>query len=265
MIFVIFLAVAVLTGFFFYKKPKRLAVESFPAEWQSLLEEHVKFYRELSKEKQPEFRQRIMLFLSEVYIEGVQLEINDLDKLLVACSAVIPVFGFKEWHYFNLSGVLLYPDYFDEDLQFADSAKSRNIGGLVGTGRFEKQMILSNRALHQGFDNTTDKSNTGIHEFVHLIDKMDGATDGISERLLGHQYVIPWLDLMHKSMEEINDDKSDIREYGGTNQAEFFAVASEYFFERPDLLESKHPELYAMLQMCFYPEAQKQHGAVTAD
>ena len=55
-------------------------------------------------------------------------------------------------------------------------------------------------------------------------------------------------------MEEINDDKSDIREYGGTNQAEFFAVVSEYFFERPDLLETKHPELYKMLQMCFNPE-----------
>jgi Mlc titration factor MtfA (ptsG expression regulator) len=254
MIFVIFLVVAVIAGFYFYKSPKRSKVGSFLAEWEGLLQNHVRFYRELPKERQPEFRQRIMQFLSEVYIEGVQVEVTDLDKLLVACSAVIPVFGFKEWHYFNLSGVLLYPDYFDEDLEFADSAKARNIGGLVGTGRFEKQMILSKRALHAGFDNTTDKNNTGIHEFVHLIDKMDGVTDGIPERLLGHQYVIPWLDLMHKTMEEINNDKSDIREYGGTNQAEFFAVVSEYFFERPDLLESKHPELFKMLQMCFYPK-----------
>ena len=254
MVFVIFLVVAVAAGFFLYKKPKNKAVTGFPAQWQSLLEENVHFYRELPAERQPEFRQRIMQFLSEVYIEGVQMELTDLDKLLVASSAVIPVFGFKEWHYSNLSGVLLYPDYFDEDLQFADSDKMRNIGGLVGTGRFEKQMILSKRALYHGFTNTTDKSNTGIHEFVHLIDKMDGVTDGIPERLLGQNYVIPWVNLMHKTMEEINDDKSDIREYGGTNQAEFFAVVSEYFFERPDLLESKHPELFKMLEMCFYPK-----------
>ena len=52
-------------------------------------------------------------------------------------------------------------------------------------------------------------------------------------------------------MEAINDNHSDIRKYGGTNQAEFFAVASEYFFERPDLLKSKHPELYEMLVKCF--------------
>jgi Mlc titration factor MtfA (ptsG expression regulator) len=52
-------------------------------------------------------------------------------------------------------------------------------------------------------------------------------------------------------MEAINDNKSDIRNYGGTNEAEFFAVASEYFFERPDLLQRKHPELYKMLADCF--------------
>lgn len=255
MIFVIFLVAAVFAGFYFYKNSKPKAVKSFPAEWENILQEHVRFYRSLPTEKQAEFRKRILEFLSEVYIDGVQLEINDLDKLLIASSAVIPVFGFKEWHYSNLTGVLLYPDYFDEDMQFADTDKERNIGGLVGSGRFERKMILSRKALYAGFDNTTDKNNTGIHEFTHLIDKMDGATDGIPEQLLGHQYVIPWVDLMHKTMEEINDDESDIRKYGGTNQAEFFAVVSEYFFERPDLLKVKHPELYKMLQVCFYPNA----------
>jgi len=255
MIFVIFLVVAVVAGFFLYKKPKPI-VGTFPEQWENLLQENVHFYRELPQERQPEFKQRIIQFLGEVYIEGVGIEINDLDKMLIASSAVIPVFGFKEWHYYNLSGVLLYPDNFNDDLEFANGAKTRNIGGLVGSGRFEKQMILSRNALYAGFTNTTNKSNTGIHEFVHLIDKMDGVTDGIPEHLLSKQYIIPWIDLMHKTMEEINDDKSDIREYGGTNQAEFFAVVSEYFFERPDLLESKHPELFKMLEMCFYPETQ---------
>ena len=118
-------------------------------------------------------------------------------------------------------------------------------------------MILSKRALHLGFANTTDKSNTGIHEFVHLIDKMDGVTDGIPEQLMNNQYAIPWLDIMHKKMEEINDDRSDIREYGGTKQSEFFAVAAEYYFERPKLLKRKHPQLYKMMQACFNPKSNK--------
>ncbi|MCO6149466.1 zinc-dependent peptidase [Flavobacterium sp. NRK1] len=244
-------------GFFIGKKKKQAVVQSFPENWRNLLLDNVHFYRNLKPIKQAAFERRLMQFLSEVYIEGVGLEINDLDKLLIACSAVIPVFGFKEWHYYNLSSVLLYPDYFNTDLEFADTAKSRNIGGLVGTGRFENQMILSRRALYHGFANTTDKGNTGIHEFVHLIDKMDGLVDGVPERLLNHQYAMPWLDMIHKKMEAINEDKSDIRKYAGTNQAEFFAVAAEYFFERPDLLKRKHPHLYKMLEVCFNTKGNK--------
>ncbi len=191
--------------------------------------ENVLYYRNLSEDRQLIFQQRMMLFLSEVYIDAVQFELEELDKILIAASAVITVFGFKEWYYTNLSGILLYPDNFNEDMQFGSKDNSRNIGGIVGNGRFEKQMILSKKALYHGFKNTTDKSNTGIHEFVHLIDKLDDRTDGVLERLLEHQYAIPWLNLIHKEMEAINDNHFDIRKYGDINQVEFFAVASEFF------------------------------------
>ncbi|AXG73006.1 peptidase [Flavobacterium arcticum] len=249
--FYISLGAFLLLGVYIYKNTKRQTVQPFPAAWHNLLLDNVIYYRKLPKDKQIVFQQRIMKFLSEVYIDGVELEITDLDKILIASSAVIPVFGFDDWHYNNLSGVLLYPDYFNKDLDFADTAESRNIGGLVGNGRFENKMILSRKALHHGFMNTTDKNNTGIHEFVHLIDKMDGSIDGVPKILLTHQYAIPWLNIIHEKMEAINNDKSDIREYGGTKQAEFFAVASEYFFERPDLLKRKHPKLYKMMMDCF--------------
>jgi Mlc titration factor MtfA (ptsG expression regulator) len=207
----------------------------------------VNFYKNLENEKQLIFQKRMMLFLNEINIEAVQFELEELDTIFVAASAVIPIFGFKQWHYNNLSTVLIYPDHFDENLSFDADIKDRKIAGLVGTGRFKNQMILSRKALHHGFTNATDKGNTAIHEFVHLLDHTDGATDGIPERLLEHQYIAPWLTLMHKEMEAINNDTSDIRSYGGTSQTEFFAVASEYFFERPDLFKRKHPELYKML------------------
>jgi len=251
--YIVLLLFIIGAGTLIFRKPKRATAQPFPPQWHELLLEHVNFYRKLTPQKQAEFQQRIMKFLSEVYIDAVETELTDLDKILIASSAVIPVFGFAEWRYNNLTGVLLYPDHFNHDLEFAGSAESRNIGGMVGSGQFENQMILSRKALYHGFDNTTDRGNTGIHEFIHLIDKMDGAVDGIPEALLPPQYAVPWLKLMHKSMEEINDDKSDIRHYGGTSQAEFFAVAAEYFFERPDLLRTKHPELYTMMQACFYP------------
>lgn len=122
---------------------------------------------------------------------------------------------------------------------------------MVGTGYMEGKMILSKDALKDGFRNDTDKRNTAIHEFVHLVDKTDGSIDGIPELLLEKQYVIPWLDLIKKKIEEINDFKSDIDLYGGTSKEEFFSVISEYFFEQPQLLQRKNPELYALLEKIF--------------
>ncbi|WP_452601261.1 M90 family metallopeptidase [Pontimicrobium sp. MEBiC06410] len=239
-------------------KIKRKPVATFPKDWHPILLEHVLFYRNLSASKQVLFQKRMMAFLSEVHIDGVSINIETLDKVLIAASAVIPVFGFKEWYYNNLSGIILYPDTFNEDLEFSNKGKKRRILGMVGTGRFEKQMILSRKALRQAFLNDTDKHNTPVHEFVHLVDKMDGKTDGIPEHILGKDYIKPWQELMHSEMKAINNDQSDIRKYALTNEAEFFAVTSEYFFERPKLFKKKHPKLYNILKQCFQQNPAKR-------
>ena len=117
--------------------------------------------------------------------------------------------------------------------------------------RMEGKMILSKPALEHGFRNESDKTNTAIHEFVHLIDKTDGSIDGIPSLLLDKQYTIPWIDLINKKIDEIFDGQSDINPYGGSNRAEFFSVVSEYFFERPRLLAKNHPDLYNLLERVF--------------
>lgn len=236
---------------YFLKKNKSGQIEVFPILWESILIEKVVFYKSLDITKRKEFQDRMMQFLAEVTVEAVHFKLEDKDKVLVAASAIIPVFGFEEWHYNYLSTVILYPTYFNQNLYFDGEAENKNIAGMVGTGIYEDKMILSRKALHHGFANPMDKKNTAIHEFVHLIDKEDGLTDGIPENLWNNDNSIPWLDLIHKKMEKINNNKSDIRQYGGTSQIEFLAVASEYFFERPKLMERKHPELYKMLRDCF--------------
>lgn len=243
-VFIIFICYA-----FFIIKPKR--VKELPKHWHNILIEKVQFYKNLSSGNQVIFRKRMTLFLNEIHIDGVNTEIEELDKILIASSGIIPVFGFPNWSYNNLTGIIVYPDSFNEDLQFSDQDKNKRILGMVGTGRFEKQMILSKKAIRFAFNNKTDKHNTPVHEFVHLLDKMDGEIDGIPEFFLGKEFIAPWLELMHKEMEAINNDESDIRKYGGTSQTEFFAVASEYFFERPKLFKQKHPEIYKMLTICF--------------
>ena len=81
---------------------------------------------------------------------------------------------------------------------------------------------------------------------------------GVPEWWWDHSYSIPWMDLMDQKINEILTRDSDINSYGATNRQEFFAVASEYFFERPHLLERKHPDLYKVLVQIFKQDPQER-------
>jgi Mlc titration factor MtfA (ptsG expression regulator) len=243
------LVVALILAFYFIFRKKKLASIPLGKADKELLNNNVHFYIRLDGAKKLLFEQKIATFLATIKVEGVGLEITQLDRLFVASSAIIPIFGFADWEYKNLTNVVLYPDTFNQDFQFEGA--ERNIMGMVGSGFMNGQMILSIAALRHGFSKSAGKENTGIHEFVHLLDKSDGATDGIPENLMAHAYTLPWIKMMHEEIERIEDNKSDINPYAITNQAEFFAVVSEYFFEQPEILKEKHPELYQALSKTF--------------
>jgi Mlc titration factor MtfA (ptsG expression regulator) len=234
-------------------RSKKIAVpESFPESYRKILNDHVSFYHALNDTNKAVFEKRILLFLSKIKITGVQTVVEDIDKVFIAAGAIIPVFAFPDWEYNNLHEVLLYPNSFNEE--FALQGQERNVLGMVGSGAMQHVMILSQPSLRQSFLNQSDKNNTAIHEFVHLIDKTDGDVDGIPETLLSKQYVLPWINMMHQQIKEIVAAHSDINPYGATNQGEFFAVVSEYFFEQPGLLKANHPELYQLLEQVFHQE-----------
>lgn len=220
-----------------------------------LLHAHVDFYSRLDAVGKNIFEKRMQVFLSHVKVTGVKTTVEELDMVLIAASAIIPVFGFPRWEYINLNEVLLYPGNFNQS--FDPEEEDKNTLGLVGTGPYQNIMIISQPGLRDGFLNKEGRGNVGIHEFVHLIDKTDGAVDGIPEFLLDKQSVIPWLNQVQKEIQEIIEERSDINPYGATNHAEFFAVVSEYFFKRPDLLEANHPQLFNLLVTIF-----KQQPAV---
>ncbi|MFC4212029.1 zinc-dependent peptidase [Pedobacter lithocola] len=238
-----------LLALYFILRKKKPAIEPLTETDKQILNDYVGFYQHLDSTDKLRFEQKVAAFFSTVKIEGIELEMTTFDELLIASSAVIPIFGFKDWQYKNLTSVLLYPDTFNSDFQFEGG--ERNIMGMVGSGYMNGQMILSRSALRQGFSKSAGKENTAIHEFVHLLDKSDGATDGVPENLMSHEYTLPWIKMMHEEMKRIEDNKSDINPYAITNEAEFFAVVSEYFFEKPELLKDKHPDLYHQLSKIF--------------
>lgn len=233
----------------FFKK-KRPKTNQFPEEWQHILSEKVDFYSQLSATEKLRFEASALQFLDKIQITGIDTDVNDTDKLLVAASAVIPLFGFPGWHYRNLHEVLLYDAPFNHDYE-TEQGKARNILGMVGSGSMNRMMILSKPALHEGFDQQRSYHNVGIHEFVHLLDKADGATDGLPEALLQQPFLVPWVKLMHREIEAIKAGRSTINVYGSTNEAEFFSVVSEYFFKQPERLKKNHPELFDLLERVF--------------
>ena len=143
----------------------------------------------------------------------------------------------------------MYPGTFNED--FDQAGNNRRISGMIGSGPMQNVMVLTKWELRQGFVNSTDHRNTAIHEFVHLIDKMDGTMDGVPEIILERKHVRRWTELVNDTIQEMRMHVSDIDIYGATNPVEFFAVISEYFFERPDLLKTNHPALFEMLERIF--------------
>ena len=152
------------------------AIVILPENYKELLEDYVQFYQQLEETRKNEFEKRIEKFLTDVKITGVNATVEDLDLLLIASGAIIPVFAIPDWQYINLQEVLLYPGSFN--LDFEQGGMDRDIGGMVGTGAMQHKMILTKWQLRQGFINRQDTHNTAIHEFVHLVDKMDGTMYG---------------------------------------------------------------------------------------
>ena len=247
-IFLVLLLIVIIILFAF-----RIAREKenipLPENYKELLNDYVKFYRQLDEEGKERFEERVEHFLSAVQITGVNALVEDIDRLLIAAGAIIPVYTIPDWQYINLHEILLYPGAFNED--FDQGGSDRPIAGMVGTGVMQHVMIITKWQLRQGFINNHDAHNTAIHEFVHLIDKMDGTMDGVPEIILERKYVPQWKQLVDATIVQMKNYGSDIDMYGSTNPTEFFAVISEYFFERPDLLKANHPELYEMLERIY--------------
>ncbi|MGV9012790.1 MAG: zinc-dependent peptidase [Flavobacteriales bacterium] len=236
-------------------KKKRFTEEMerpFPEEWRKFLLERVAFYSELVPQARAVFEQRVQLFLAEKRIQGIDTDIDDAVRLMVASSAIIPVFAFPGYAYPHVTEVLIYPNSFDSNFQTQRfDGHKEYISGMVGDRFMNGTVVLSKVDLVRDFDGARHRTNVGVHEFVHLLDKEDGAVDGIPEMLMKHNYVGPWLQEIKQEDERIEKGRSDINPYALKNNAEFLAVVSEYFFEDPEKMRKKHPELYARLSAIY--------------
>jgi len=258
MLISIIIAIAIIAALLFntYRKKQQALSYQLPKDAEALLLANVPFYNDLDDTDKQIFKDRIRDFLAHTTIRGVDTDVEDLDRILIASGAIMLIFSFPDWKYNNIAEVLLYKGAFNKE--YSTVGVERNVLGMVGEGAMHREMILSKPSLRASFQNPENGENTVIHEFAHLIDKADGATDGVPEYLLTHPQLAPWMTLVHKQIEEIRKGNSDINVYGATNEAEFFAVVAEYFFEKPYKLKEVHPELFSLLDEMFHPKLQNK-------
>jgi Mlc titration factor MtfA (ptsG expression regulator) len=225
------------------RRRRALLATPFPESWRAILEERYDHVHRLPPALRRRFEDDVRLFVAEQHITGVEAEVTDELRLLVAASAVTLSLGWPAYEWEQLGEVLLYPDDFDRDYNFGGTDRS-------GETHPWGSIILSVPALHESFDDPDDGFHVGLHEFAHLLDVDRSHFDGIPPGLdAAHRAA--WVALAEKEMERLRRGKSVLDPYGAQDPVEFLAVAVEAFFEAPLALRRRHRELYALLAAYF--------------
>lgn len=230
-----------------YLRRERIARSGLAQGIRKVLEEKVSFYGNLSKQDKKDYEDNIAVFLAEHIITGIDgVEITDEVRALVAATAVRLTFRRPGWEYHNFGEILIYPSGFAADGSY--STKSGNQFTAAGLVHSQGGVILSLPHLVRSFDHNNDGFNVGYHEFAHVLDGR--RPDGIPDELSLGSYR-PWAAAMQAEFQRVHVHHSILRDYAGTNPAEFFACAVEYFFEKPEKMKEKAPEVYTQLSAFF--------------
>ena len=228
-----------------YLRRRRAAERGLTPSDRELLRGHVSFYASLEPELARRFERDVSIFLEEHRISGVdEVEITREVELLVAASAVRLIFRRPAWEYPDFGEILVYPGAFSMDGTYSTSVRD---GHPHAAGQVHSQggVIISLPHLMRSFEHDNDGFNVGYHEFAHVLDGLPSA-DGIPDRLSLGAY-LPWIRVMQEEFEKVHRGGSVLRSYAGTSPAEFFACAVEAFFEKPEQVHARAPELYRQL------------------
>lgn len=222
---------------------KYLSGDPFPEEWLPIIDDRLPFARELTGEERDRFLDRLHVFVRDkswVAAGGLEAVTDEMKVVIAGCAARL-VRNLPLDAYDRLSEVVVYPKSFTGE-QFED-------GEVLGLAHPWGTVVLSWDAVRRGIATSNDARDTAVHEFAHALDVEDGLYDGTPLLESGADYR-DWVRVLGRHFARMKEaPKGDVlREYGATNEAEFFAVATEAFFEQPQRLQRRAPELYDQLR-----------------
>ncbi|WP_169977225.1 M90 family metallopeptidase [Tautonia rosea] len=244
-------------GIFETKRQRRNRIRSqpFPDHWGEILSREVPLYQRLSKEDRQELQGLIQIFLAEKHFEGCGgLTLTDAIRVTIAAQACVLLLHRETDLYPRLITILVYPS------AYVARAREPIGGGLVLEGEVARLgeawkdgvVVLAWDDVRSGALDIHDGHNVVLHEFAHQLDQENGPADGAP--ILEHRSrYISWARVLGDEYEQLRKDAASGRlsvldQYGATNPAEFFAVATECYFEKSEELRRTHPELFEELK-----------------
>lgn len=230
-------------------KRRRLAKRPFPAEWLDIVERDLPFAEPLEGGERERFLTHLKVFAWEKYFIGAQgLEVTDKMRVVISGAAARIVRNLSLDVYDRLTEIVIYPSHYRHPNRAAD-----DLTIIYGEAHDWGTVVLSWDAVKQGIARGDDGKDTAIHEFAHVLDRVDGAFDGTPELSGGVAAYRRWARVLTRAFERLrrNPRRNVLRAYGAQNEPEFFAVATETFFERPLALLDEQPELYDVLSDYF--------------
>lgn len=246
-------------GLFNERRRERLRAQLFPPVWLAILDRNLPVFRRLPSRDRTELLGHIQVFLAEKHFEGCGgLALTDEIRVTIAAQACLLLLHRETDYYPELTSVLVYPTGYTEEGE-------RHLGGgvweegpedrLGHTGRSLRALVLAWDAASHGASDPSDGQNVVLHEFAHQLDFENRGADGTPVLETRAEY-LAWARVMSAEFNALRHAESVgsptvLDGYGATNPTEFFAVATEAFFERPRALQARHPELYAEMKKFF--------------
>ncbi|MCX2975734.1 zinc-dependent peptidase [Candidatus Marimicrobium litorale] len=251
------IGVYLLVRFYRRWKEKKILVTPLPRDMIRCLEGSVPFYIALDLEAQERLRVKIKRFLAEKTFYGCAgLVITDDMQLIIAAEACLLILNQEGQIYPGLTSILVYPSTFvakREELS-EDGTRSVSSRDLLGESWDTGKVVLAWDAVAKGVADFADGNNVVLHEFAHQLDSSSGRANGAPP--LSNNSYKNWARVLSANYEDLRLRSQRalptvIDTYGATNPAEFFAVATETFFERPHELHHRRPELFEQLSIYY--------------
>jgi MtfA peptidase len=258
--------------FFAKRRRAKLRAQPVPTEWPSIIEGNVPIFRRLPAGDQAELLGHVQVFLAEKHFEGCGgLELTDEIRVTIAAQACLLLLHRETDYYPRLRSILVYPTgyvAYGERHMGGGIWEEAGEGRLGHTGQRLGAMVLAWDSAKHGALEPTDGENLVLHEFAHQLDFEDNETDG-TPVLAGRAQYLAWGRVMSEEFEVLRAAEEEgratlIDQYGTENPAEFFAVVTEAFFERPHALRRRHPELFERLA-AFYNQDPTSFVPVESD